>query len=56
MGVLTLSRKTHEQLLIGGNIIVEVREIRRSRVVLSVSAPDEVPILRAELKDEESEE
>lgn len=48
--MLVLSRKVGEQLVIGGNIVVEVVRIQGNRITLGVVAPADIKILRAELE------
>ncbi len=48
--MLVLSRKAGEKLIIGNNITVEVVRIQGNRITLGVSAPNDVKILRGELK------
>ena len=47
--MLVLSRKVGEQLVIDGNITVEVVRIRGNRITLGIVAPSDVKILRGEL-------
>jgi carbon storage regulator len=47
--MLVLSRKTDEEIIIGGAIRVRVLEVRRGRVRIGVSAPRKTEIRRAEL-------
>ena len=47
--MLVLSRKTHEEIVIGENIRVQVLEVRGGRVKLGFTAPPEVRICRNEL-------
>lgn len=47
--MLVLSRKIGERILIGENIVVEVRKIEGRRVQLAIAAPAEVKLLRGEL-------
>lgn len=47
--MLVLTRKPGEKVIIGGNIIVTVLEIKGQRVRLAFEAPDEVTIMRQEL-------
>jgi len=47
--MLVLSRKTGEQVRIGGGVEVTVLESRNGRVKLGFSGPIDVPIHRAEL-------
>jgi carbon storage regulator len=48
--MLVLSRKPGEQLKIGNNITLTVLEIHGRTVKLGISAPRDVPVLRAELQ------
>jgi carbon storage regulator len=47
--MLVLSRKVGDQLVIDGNITVEVVKIQGNRISLGIVAPSEVKILRGEL-------
>jgi carbon storage regulator len=47
--MLALSRKIGERIRVGEDIVIEVRGIFNNRVVLAVSAPDEVVIDREEV-------
>lgn len=47
--MLVLSRKRHEQLVIGDSIIITVVEIRGDKVRLAIEAPREVPVHRREV-------
>jgi carbon storage regulator len=47
--VLVLSRKVGESIVIGSDIVVQVLRIRGGEARLGISAPDAVPIRRAEL-------
>ncbi len=47
--MLVLSRKQNEKIVIGDNIIIEVVRIEDKRVILGISAPGNVKILRSEL-------
>ena len=51
--MLILSRKETETIMIGDDIRVTVERIVGNRVQISIAAPKEVKILRAELKPEE---
>ncbi len=48
--MLTLTRKKGEEIVIGDNIVIAVREISSDSVKISVSAPRDVPVFRRELK------
>ncbi|MCY3007113.1 MAG: carbon storage regulator [Planctomycetota bacterium] len=47
--MLALSRLVGERILIGEDIVIEVRKITGSRVVIAVGAPDDVVIDREEV-------
>jgi len=47
--MLVLTRKMHESIMIGGNIELEILEIRGKVVRLGIKAPREVSVLRLEL-------
>jgi carbon storage regulator CsrA len=47
--MLVLSRKVGDQLVIDGNITVEVVKIQGNRISLGIVAPSNVKILRGEL-------
>jgi len=47
--MLVLTRKPGEQIIINGNIIVNVIKTHDNKVRLGISAPIETPIIRAEL-------
>lgn len=49
--MLVLTRHVGEQVVINGNIIVEVVEIRGDKIRLGFAAPAEIPIHRAEIQD-----
>ncbi len=48
--MLTLTRKKGEEIVIGEDIVITVREIGSDSVKISVSAPRDVPVFRRELK------
>lgn len=50
--MLVLSRKSHEQIQIRDDIVIEVISIGHNRVKLAISAPPEVSIRRSEIPDE----
>lgn len=52
--MLVLKRKRGETFLIGGTICITVCGFRGSTVLLGISAPREIPILRAELSSDPS--
>ena len=47
--MLVLQRKKEESIIIGGNIKITIAEIGSDRVKISIEAPKDIPILRAEL-------
>ena len=47
--MLVLTRKKDESVLIGDAIRVTVLEVNANSISVGIDAPDEVPILRAEL-------
>jgi len=48
--MLVLSRKIGERLVIGDNITVVVSKVAGNRVTLGIEAPNDVRIIRGELK------
>ena len=48
--MLVLSRKVGEKLVIGDNITIVVNRVAGNRVTIGIDAPDEVRIIRGELK------
>ncbi len=52
--MLTLARKKDEQIVISGDIVITVVEIRGSQVRLGIDAPIDVPVHRCELLDGEA--
>lgn len=51
MGALTLSRGKGQTIVIGGNIVVTITEIRSNKVRISVEAPMYVSIHRGEVQN-----
>jgi carbon storage regulator len=47
--MLIVTRKQHEQIIIGENVRIKVMMIRGNQVRLALEAPRQVPIYRAEL-------
>ena len=47
--MLTITRRLYERIMIGDDIIIEVKEISRGQVRLSISAPRNVPVDREEV-------
>ncbi len=50
--MLVLSRKKNESIVINGDIIVTIVEIRGDKVRLGIVAPKEVPVHRKEVYDQ----
>ena len=50
MGHLILSRKRHEEIRIGADVVIKVLEIRGVKVRLGIHAPDDMNIVRTELE------
>ena len=48
--MLVLSRKPGEKVIIGNGITITILETKGNRVRLAIDAPDDVRILRAELR------
>ena len=49
VGMLVLSRKLNEKIVIDGGIIVTVVKIDRNQVRLGIEAPGHVPVYREEI-------
>lgn len=49
--MLVLSRKRNESIIIDGNIVITVVEVRGDRVRLGIEAPKEMPVHRQEVHD-----
>ena len=47
--MLVLSRKKNESIVIDGNIVVTIVEVRGDKVRLGIDAPKEVPVHRSEV-------
>jgi len=47
--MLVLSRKKDESIVINGNIVITVVEVRGDKVRLGVEAPKEIPVHRDEI-------
>lgn len=48
--MLVLSRKTGQQIVIGGNVVVTITGIDGGRVKVGIDAPPEIHIARGELE------
>ena len=51
--MLVLSRKAGEDILIGDNIRLVVNRISGNRVTVGIEAPDDVHVIRGELKTQD---
>lgn len=51
MGMLTLTRRVGERILIGDEITIVVREVRGGHVKIGITAPRTWPVYRGELYD-----
>ncbi|HBB29868.1 MAG TPA: carbon storage regulator [Clostridiales bacterium] len=49
--MLVIKRKTNESILIGDNIEVIISEISGDKVKIAINAPNDVKIIRKELKE-----
>ena len=49
---LVITRNVNQALMIGNDVRIEVKEIGRGRVKLSIEAPRQVIIMREELLDQ----
>jgi len=52
--MLVLSRKVGEKILIGDNISVTIVRVAQGTVRVGVEAPQELPIIREEIKDQQT--
>jgi len=50
--MLVLSRKVGEKIFIGENISVTIVRVAQGIVRIGVDAPDDLPIVREEIKDQ----
>ena len=48
--MLVLSRKKNESIIIDGNIEIEVLQVKGKSIRLGIKAPNDVRVLRGELK------
>jgi carbon storage regulator len=48
--MLVLSRKIGEEIVIGNEVVVTVVRIQGQRIRLGITAPEQVPIRRGELR------
>jgi len=54
--MLVLTRKAGEGIVLNGEIVLTVIEVRGRRVRLGIQAPDDVVVLRRELADFKTEQ
>jgi carbon storage regulator len=47
--MLVLSRKRDERIVIGGNIVITVIDVRGDKVRLGIEAPADIPVHRQEV-------
>lgn len=52
--MLVLSRKIHQRVMIGDDIVVEVVRIGPNNVRLGITAPDNVNVMREELLSDDN--
>ena len=48
--MLVLSRREGETLVIGGDVVITIRQARGNRVQVGIEAPDDVRVWRGELE------
>lgn len=48
--MLVLSRKIHEEIIIGGNIRIKILSAAGGRIKVGIQAPDDMRVRRAELE------
>lgn len=53
--MLTLERKKGEEIVIGDDIVITVKEVGSDSVKLTISAPRNIPVFRRELLEAASE-
>ena len=51
--MLVLTRKSHQEIIIGDNIRLTILDIRGGRVKVGVVAPEDVNVFRKEIADRE---
>lgn len=53
--MLVLSRKVGESIIIDGNILIKITQVRGDKVRIGIEAPQSVRIIREELADDPRE-
>lgn len=51
--LLVLSRKANQEIMIGEHIVVNIVKVNNGKIKLGITAPENMPIVRTELKPEE---
>jgi carbon storage regulator len=54
-GMLVLSRRVGEEIVIGGNVTVKIVSVQGGKVRLAITAPDNVTVDRAEIHQQRSQ-
>lgn len=54
--MLVLSRKKNESIVINGNILIHVIELRGDKVRLGIDAPKDISVHRQEVQDKVNKE
>jgi carbon storage regulator len=49
--MLVLSRKPSQTIVIDGQVVIRINQIRGNQVAIGIEAPDDIRILRGELQD-----
>lgn len=52
MSYLVITRKIHEKVLIGHDVIVNILEAKNNQVKLGIYAPDDTPVDREEIREQ----
>ena len=51
--MLVLSRKPSQTIVINGQVVIRINQIRGNQVSIGIEAPDNVRILRGELQEDQ---
>ena len=54
--MLVLTRKMGEQIVIGNNVVVSIERVAGGKVKFAIQAPQEIKILRGELRSPEAKD